>query len=188
MIPEQHDNPTAKRAAAALIVTAALLFGCGTAQKPAGLTHPSAAAPEMEGRNATPGDRDAAAAVPGSAMPSDEPPSPLGRDWIFTQVEGFTGTLPGPPPVAGFIMTREGQRLTGSTGCNRMGSGYELNAYDGALRFTKLTNTRMMCDRIAADTEQAVLDAMLATDAFRIVDGKLELLSKGRMVARLSAP
>jgi len=172
MTAHEDDSPpgSAKRAIAAVIVATAMLCGCGTAQKPSG---------------------SAAAAKPvavAAASPAEDPPSPLGKDWIFTRVEGFTGTLPSPPPVAGFIMTGEGQRLTGSTACNRMGSGYELNVYDGTLRFTKLTNTRMMCDRIAADTEQAVLDAMLATDAFRIVDGKLELLSKGRMVARLSAP
>lgn len=119
---------------------------------------------------------------------TEEPPSPLGKDWIFVEVDGFDGKLPSPPPVAGFIMTREAQRLTGTTACNRMGSGYELNAYDGTLRFTKLNNTRMMCDRVAADTEQAVLNAMIATDAYRIVDGKLELLSKGKVVARLIAP
>jgi len=124
----------------------------------------------------------------GAPPPSEEIPTPVGRDWIFTWLDDFKGPLPSPPPVAGFIMTKEGGRLTGTTACNRMGSGYVLDIDDGTLRFTGLTNTRMMCDRVAADTEEAVLEAMIETDSYRLDGNTLELLSEGEVEARLTAP
>jgi heat shock protein HslJ len=115
-----------------------------------------------------------------------EAPGLFDRDWIFVQVEGYDGPLPSPPPIAGFNITREGQRVTGTTACNRLGAGYEVNQQASMLRFTSIRNTRMLCDRIAADTEEAVLAAMIATDGYRLAGNQLELLSKGRVVARLT--
>ncbi len=112
----------------------------------------------------------------------------FGRDWIFVQLDGYDGPLPSPPPVAGFNITREGHRVTGTTACNRLGAGYEIDEHAGLLRFTSLRNTRMMCDRVAADTEEAVLAAMIATDAYRLDGGRLDLFAKGRIVARLTTP
>lgn len=111
----------------------------------------------------------------------------LGRDWIFVEVAGFDGSLPSPPPVAGFILTRAGNdRLTGTTACNRLGGSFDLDAATQRLRFIDLRNTRMMCDRVAADTEYAVLQAMIATDSYRLANGRLELWGDGRRLAVLA--
>lgn len=123
-----------------------------------------------------------------AATPAAKSASLLETDWVFTEIDGFGGALPGPPPLPGFMMTREGRRLTGSTACNRMTSGYELDIAAAALRFTKIANTRMMCGRAAADIEEAVLEVMIATDAFHLEDGTLELRSNGKVIARLKAP
>lgn len=113
----------------------------------------------------------------------------IGRDWVFVEIAGFDGPLPSPPPIAGFILTRDGNdRLTGTTACNRMGAGFELDPAAGRLRFVELRNTRMMCDRVAADTEYAVLQAMIATDSYRVVDGRLELWGGGSRQAVLAPP
>lgn len=141
---------------------------------PADGTEPAAAAHAGEAGAAPAGDAEAS--------------SPLDKDWVFVELAGYSGELPGPAPVAGFILTREGRGMSGSTACNRMAADYELDAATGALRFSKLRNTRRMCDRAASDTEQAVLDAMISTDAYRMVDGNLELLSKGNVIARLRRP
>lgn len=130
----------------------------------------------------------APAALPAAPGASTGEATILGRDWVFTWVEGYDGELPGPPPLPGFILTAEGGRMTGVTGCNRMASGYALDEAAGTLGFRLLTNTRMMCNRADAETEQAVLTALIATDAFRLDGNTLELLSKGRPVARLTSP
>lgn len=124
------------------------------------------------------------AAAPASPTSADAGPL-FGVDWIFTWVDGFAGKLPGDPPVPGFTITVEGRRMTGSTACNRMASGYILGIPSGTLSFPNIVNTRMMCDRVAADTEESVLKTMIETDGFRLADGNLELMSKGRLVARL---
>lgn len=171
---------TALRGPAALLVVTTLLSACAAAARPPAPPATSSAA-SGEGR------ADKAAASTDVDGPAD-PGAPLATDWIFVWVDGYSGKLPGPPPLAGFIMTKEAGRLTGSTACNRMSAGYRMNRKTGTLRFVNLVNTRMLCDRVASDTEEAVLAAMLATDAFRLTDGKLELWSKGRMVARLTTP
>jgi heat shock protein HslJ len=115
----------------------------------------------------------------------EEAASPVGHDWIFVKVEGYDGPLPSPPPVAGFIMTREGGRVTGTTACNPLSAGFELDEHTQYLRFTSLRNRRMLCDRVASDTEEAVLAAMIATDGYRLTGSRLELLADGRVVAVL---
>ena len=112
----------------------------------------------------------------------------FGRDWIFVQVEGYDGPLPSPPPVAGFNITREGQRVTGTTACNSLIAGYEIDEQASRLRFTSLRNARALCDRVASDTEVAVLAAMIATDSYRLDGARLELFSGGRLIARLTTP
>jgi heat shock protein HslJ len=115
----------------------------------------------------------------------EEAPTPIGHDWIFVKVEGYDGPLPSPPPVAGFIMTREGGRVTGTTACNALSAGYRLDEHTHYLRFESLRNRRMLCDRVASDTQEAVLAAMIATDGYRLAGNRLELLSEGRVVAVL---
>jgi heat shock protein HslJ len=125
---------------------------------------------------------------PGAATRSEAAAAPsdfFGIDWVFVAIAGFDGPLPSPPPVAGFNATVEARRMTGTTACNRMSSGYEIDFETGRLRFTNLRNTRMLCDRVAADTQEEVLQALIATDSFRIAGGHLELYGKGRLLARL---
>lgn len=172
-----HDSIEAVQGVAGLVLLAAVLNGCATHQivaSPVDVAQPSGEMPVTE-----------AGAAPAGATASA---SPLDTDWVFVEIDGYDGELPGPSPVPGFIMTRQGGRMAGSTACNQMAAEYELDTATGSLRFSKLRNTRRMCARAASDTEQAVLDAMISTDAFRVVDGDLELLSKGGVVARLRQP
>jgi heat shock protein HslJ len=111
--------------------------------------------------------------------------TPVGKDWVFVEIDGFAGKLPGVTPYPGFILTTEASRMTGSTSCNRMMSSFSIDPAAGTLRFTNVVNTRMMCQLAFADIEEAVLEVMLATAGFRLVQGRLELLSKGKVLARL---
>jgi heat shock protein HslJ len=154
----------------AVVLVALMLAGCATAHSPEVLGAPAA---EERGPAAV------------ASAPAGETAGLFGRDWIFFELDGYDGPLPSPPPIAGFNITREGHRVTGTTACNRLGAGYEIDEHAGRLRFTSLRNTRMMCDRVAADTEEAVLAAMIATDAYELDGDRLVLFSKGRVVARL---
>lgn len=124
----------------------------------------------------------------GSIPPGGQIPASalLDIDWDFIEIDGFSGQLTGVIPVPGFRLSSYANRIGGSTGCNPMTGGFVLDVVAGTLSFTDVRNTDMMCSDAQADTEDAVTDAMLATDAFAMPDGNLELRSKGARVAVLS--
>lgn len=172
-----------------LLLPAALLVACSASKPPLRTTPPSDAPLSMaESRFVETGGLAAAAARPLPPVATDASLSPLGRDWVFTMLDGYDGPLPGPPPQPGFTLVSEDRRMAGSTGCNRMMAAYDIGLDSGTLEFRNLSNTRKMCPRVAADTEQAVISALVATDGWRLVGNDLELLSGGKVVARLSAP
>lgn len=144
------------------------LAGCTTAQ-----ATPAPAAPNALEKRA-------------EALP-EKPTSPINVDWLFTWVKGFSGNTADLIPLPGMILTPETRMLSGNSSCNRFSAGYRYDDETGRLWFTNVVNTRMMCQRANADAENAILAALLATDGCRVVDGKLELLAKGEVVARLVA-
>ncbi len=146
--------------------------GPSPAAKPAGLANPQAA-PSAPDPNAL---TDAGANTP------------LGKNWTFTQVDGFDGELPGPPRNATMILSRENGRMAGTTSCNPMTSAFEISIAQGTLSFRRIDNGSALCGEPNADIEDAVVDALAATDSF-LLDGKtLTLRSKGRTVAVLTTP
>lgn len=146
--------------------------GPAPAAKPAGLADPQAA-PTAPDPNAL---TDAGANTP------------LGKNWTFTQVDGFDSELPGPPRNATMILSRENGRMAGTTSCNRMTAAFEISIAQGTLAFRRLTNESALCGKPNADVEDAVIDALAATDSF-VLDGKtLTLRSGDRTVAVLTTP
>lgn len=114
--------------------------------------------------------------------------TPLGKEWIFTQVKGFNGTLPGPPKNASMLMSRGNGKMVGATSCNPMSASFEINMVTASLRFRNIVNGRAMCGKPNVDVEDAVIDALMVTDSF-LLDGKtLTLKSKGNQVAQLTTP
>lgn len=172
-----------------LLLPIALLAAC-SASKPEVRTSPPTSAPltMAESRFVETGGLAAAEATPLPPVATEASLSPLGRDWVFTMLDGYEGPLPGPPPQPGLTLVSEDRRMAGSTGCNRMMAAYDIGLSSGTLKFRNLSNTRKMCPRAAADTEQAVITALVATDGWRLVGDELQLLSGGKVVARLSPP
>lgn len=114
--------------------------------------------------------------------------TPLGKLWVFTKVQGFDGPLPGNPKTANLMMSRESRRMVGQTSCNPMSAAFEINLVQATLSFSNVVNANQMCGEPNADVEDAVIDALIATDAF-LMDGKtLSLISKGTTVATLTTP
>lgn len=116
------------------------------------------------------------------------PNTPLGKQWTFTKITGYDGEIPGAPNPATFLMSRGNGRMVGNTSCNSMTSAFEIDITMGRLRFRNLTNGNALCSRVASDCEEAVIDALIATDGFRLYQDRLLLLSKGEVVAELKNP
>jgi heat shock protein HslJ len=129
------------------------------------------------------------ASPPSSRALSDAGPNtPLGKQWIFTEVHGFEGTLPPPPTNASFLMARESGRVIGTTSCNPISGSFDISIVSGSLRFRNLENGSALCAGTNARTEEAVIQAMVATDSFRLDGNSLTLLSEGAVVATLTTP
>lgn len=77
-------------------------------------------------------------------------------------------------------------RVAGSTGCNRMGAGYETGA-GGALRFSGGFGTMMACTPPVMAREQAVFDLLARVETARIDGDRLVLSGGGEDLAVLVA-
>lgn len=96
-----------------------------------------------------------------------------GPVWTLVQLGSESVNRPAGAPDATLQFQKDGARVAGSTGCNRLSGGYE----DAEGRFTlqRLVTTRMAC-AAGMDLEQPFLDALARVTAFRIVGRTLELL------------
>jgi copper homeostasis protein (lipoprotein) len=85
-----------------------------------------------------------------------------------------------------FVLTTDGNRVHGSTGCNRITGGFEQDA--DSLRFQGLATTRMACPPAIARLETRFLEALNATTAHRVIGESLELRdASGQLRMRLEA-
>jgi heat shock protein HslJ len=75
------------------------------------------------------------------------------------------------------VLTGEGNRVRGLSGCNRFTGGYQSNS--GKLTFTQLASTRMACME-GMELEQRFLDALGRTNRFAIRGDQLTLLAVTR--------
>jgi copper homeostasis protein (lipoprotein) len=94
--------------------------------------------------------------------------------WTPVEIGGSPVSLHPGTREPHLILRREGSRVTGFTGCNKLAGGFE---QDGAsLRFGNLAMTRMACVGEAGNKlETAFTQALGATDSYRIGGDTLEL-------------
>lgn len=101
--------------------------------------------------------------------------------WKLTVLSGDSLTLEAVPHLS----FRKGDQLSGSTGCNRFGSTYNMNDYQ--LTFDKLMKTKKNCDDLQ-EMEKQFLKALKRTSSYRISGQELLLFDKkSRLLMRLVA-
>jgi heat shock protein HslJ len=94
-----------------------------------------------------------------------------GSGWTLHSLRG--SAVEGGPRVAHLVFTED--RVSGSTGCNRLSGTYQLD--DQALSFGPIAATRMACKGEAMALERAFLDMLAAVAGWRESAGHLELLA-----------
>ena len=88
--------------------------------------------------------------------------------------------------AASLVLRSEGNKLTGSDGCNRLMGGYQIDGE--SLSFGKVASTRMACPPPAMETARAFTRALEQTKAYTITGEHLELLgADGMRLARFEA-
>jgi putative lipoprotein len=107
-------------------------------------------------------------------------------DWVLTQVFGRAVPFSVDTMDARLRLLQAQQRLQGSTGCNNIVGSYERR--ESQLAFKGVAATRMACAPPTMDQETQVLKALEATAAWRLADGKLQLLDAGGMVIAQLVP
>lgn len=107
----------------------------------------------------------------GRAYP--EPNTLDGSEWRIAALNG--NAVEGPRPAT---LSFTADRISGSTGCNRLSGGYTLEM--GRLSAPRLATTRMACAGDAMETERALLDLLDETVvAYPMRDGSIRLVGTG---------
>jgi copper homeostasis protein (lipoprotein) len=106
--------------------------------------------------------------------------------WRPVEIDGEPVMLKATQQEPHFVLSVQGNRMRGSTGCNRIVGGFEQDAH--GLRFQVLATTRMACPPAVARLETRFLDALNATASQRIIGESLELRdASGQLRMRLES-
>jgi heat shock protein HslJ len=104
--------------------------------------------------------------------------------WTLVELNGRPVGADSAAKEAYFELDSKGQRLQGSSGCNRMSGGYETRG--DALQVSKVAMTRMACEK-GMEIEAAFSKALTATTKFKLNGSELELLGAEGLLARFKA-
>jgi heat shock protein HslJ len=103
------------------------------------------------------------------------------QTWEVAQLTGVSALPAGERPSLQFL---DGNRVAGSTGCNRLNGPFELAG--GGLTFGALATTRRACVGAGMEVESTFLRALQSTRSHSLEAGTLSLLgANGEMLARL---
>ncbi len=105
--------------------------------------------------------------------------------WKLVTLHGKTVTTAAQQREAHIVFSAQNNRVSGSSGCNRMMGGFEESA--NHLKFKSLGGTRMACPA-GMEQEAEFLQALQTVERYRIQGERLEVLdSKGAVVASFEA-
>ena len=105
--------------------------------------------------------------------------------WVLTAAAGQPVAPTGNAKEAHLLFFPP-NRLSGSTGCNRLNGTFELTG-GGQLKFSPLATTRMMCPEPVAATETRFMQALGTVKTYYVTDAALELRDGPAVVARFRA-
>ena len=142
----------------------------------ASIVHPADVAVSIEG------DLNRVLAFEDSAVETASADHLTGIEWRVTELSGHPVATPlhGERPFI-FFDQATGQ-ARGYAGCNRFFGGYEMNG--GTLKFGPVGATKRACPDLEEGLETEFLKALDATRSWRIMEGALQLLNDGLVLAR----
>ena len=110
----------------------------------------------------------------------------MGTYWRAVEISGSPVAPQPKKREAHLVLTSEGKRASGSTGCNRFTGTFTQTG--DSFRFSKMASTRMACPPPLDAQERAFLEALNATAAVHISGNTLELKdASGKVRMRLEA-
>jgi heat shock protein HslJ len=128
------------------------------------------------------GQYDGATAVRRQEVHPNGAPKLEGTHWKLVELGGNIPAGKAGEGDAYVVLNSDGQKLSGSSGCNRLVGGYKLQ--QRRLHFTPIALTRMACPEPLMKQEQAFVEALNATTSYLIVGDTLELRNGRRVLAK----
>lgn len=119
------------------------------------------------------------ASAPGSTASSKNVPLES-TEWAVDEVAGKPALARQNAPLPSLML--KGGRLTGSSGCNRLFGGYELDG--DSLKLSPMGMTRMACQPEVMEQEQALMRAFEQAKTYSIVEDTLKLMNGDTILAR----
>jgi putative lipoprotein len=122
-----------------------------------------------------------------SSAPSG--PALEGTEWELVSLSGSDTVQGAGGRAPDLLLDAEQQRAAGFSGCNRYFGGYQRDGnpnHGSPLSFGQLAGTLMACAE-GGELERAYLQALSQVNAFRIVDGQLQLLQNDEVLASFNA-
>jgi heat shock protein HslJ len=108
-----------------------------------------------------------------------------GTYWKLIELGGMAAVVGTKETEASLVLNVEGNKLDGSTGCNKVLGSYKLR--EGALHFKLAKLTKTACSDALRKQEEAFVEILKETQNYRIVGETLELRDKDDLLARLQA-
>ena len=112
-----------------------------------------------------------------------------GTEWELASLAGSDAVQGAGGRAPDLLLDAEQQRAAGFSGCNRYFGGYQREGnpnHGSPLSFGQLAGTLMACAEGDA-LERDYLQALSQVNAFRIVDGQLQLLQNDQVLATFNA-
>jgi copper homeostasis protein (lipoprotein) len=121
------------------------------------------------------------------ASPATPAPQPALTEtqWNLIELDGNPVTIHAGDTQPYIYLQAQGDRLSGSGGCNRFFGSYDVSG--GSLQFHSVAQTLMACAGDSAAREPALLEALKLTTAYQISGDTLQLRVDDRVLARFQA-
>lgn len=129
------------------------------------------------------------APAPGESRPDAAPvaslPSVIETQWNLIELNGTAVNVPVSEGQVYIYLQQEGDKLSGSDGCNRFFGSYDLSG--GSLQFHSVAQTMMACRGAFTEHEAEFTEALKLVTSYQLADNVLQLKVDDRVLARFQA-
>ena len=112
-------------------------------------------------------------------------PSVVETQWNLVELNGSAIDIPASGGQVYIYLQQEGDKLSGSDGCNRFFGSYDLSGT--SLEFHSVAQTMMACRGSFTGREAEFLTALKLVTSYQISDNALQLKVEDRVLARFQA-
>jgi heat shock protein HslJ len=117
-----------------------------------------------------------------TSIPAAAPRPPQEVHWNLVELDGAPVAVSTAESQPYIYLQAQGDKLSGSGGCNRLFGSYDLNG--NSLEFHSVAATQMACPGNAMDNEARLFEVLKLVTNFQIVDDVLSLRANDHVVAK----